>query len=740
MKKLILFMVIFIALITPAFADGTYRWVCLERGDVLPKYDFTCRSWCCYFCVNEEGTVNPNGCGTAQPCSCSGTSTYDFEPPEMVLVSPEEGAYYPSRTISVEANFPEEHAQLYAKNNNRVGAKYTRLCALAGSCTRTMTVDEGQNSWTFMATDYYGNPTYEVREFTVDARPPIISRTWPRAGEYASKTFGVSYTEDALLGATLYYSDNSLHGYTAVPGDCESGRNQVCEITVPGELAQGPLEYYFCISDYAAQVCSSPVSVIIDTLSPELQVLSPEAPSHLGEPIVYNTRSVPFHITTDEPVTLSYIDFEDRLPRERMLCSNCMGTERPQGFSDGPHELLIMAVDRAGNPSEEERSFIVDSMPPRIMQTLPRANTYGNGLFEVQYNELNPVRVSVFYRQEGEQGYQRQDSFACEGGQRQTCEIYVEGLPEGRLEYYFEVEDIAGELAQSRGVSFNVDTVAPVMGVHKPDQELYSTRLVPFDIIVQDAFPVTLSYIDAQDARPREVTLARNVYDFQTSRPFSDGLHELTIYARDPAGNEAEHEWAFRVDSMPPRILRSEPRNRAYGNEHFTAFYTELNPATLSLWYKEEGQAEFKVKEKHDCTGGTSESCTITVPGIQNGQVEYYFALTDIVGGESVQRMPQVVTIDTVAPGLTVVSPESTPYNSRLVRFTVHSTEEATLEYIDHASPFPIWRRLATRVTDYSRDLGFSYGPHEVQIRLTDQAGNEAVSAPIAFEVQTPYS
>jgi len=731
MKKLI-FILIGILLATnlavATAADHTYHWLCLERGEELPGYDHVCDGWCCFYCVDEVGNINPHGCGSAQMCSCGGNVDADIEPPEMIVHSPENDAVYSSRAINVEVEMPGEQASVYVKNNNKLGANYYRICHRDSHCERIITVDEGSNSWSFKAEDYFGNPTYETREFTVDSRPPVISSTWPRAGEYASKTFGVRYTEQAMQSVTLYYKQGGA--YTQVPGtECLPGRNMECEITVPGMLLQGGLDYHFCVADSATEVCSDDVHVQIDTEAPDLDVLEPIQDE------VYNTRRVPFNINTDEPVTLSYMDLSLDVPRERRICANCMGTQRPQTFTDGPHNLLIMALDKAGNPAQQTREFTVDSRPPRITRTSPRANAYGNGEFEVSYSELNPVRVSVFYKQAGT--FQSVDAGYCNGGARESCKLLVPDLSQGDLEYYFEIEDVAGEIAKSRTVTIHIDTVKPVMTVTKPDQALYNTRNVPFDISVVDQFPVTLSYVDAQTGR--EIALARAVKQFSRSRSFTDGLHDITIIARDPSGNTDEYEWEFRVDSRPPRLIRYEPRNGAYGDGSFTAMYNELNPDTLTLWYKEYGDTAFTPVPKSNCPGGPYEKCTITVEGISDGEVEYYFSLSDVAGEVAEQRTHYTVTVDTEAPGLDVLSPESTEYLSRSVRFTMHSTEPVKLEYIDHESSSG-WRRLASGVTDYSRQLGFAYGQHDVQVRATDSAGNENLSEHILFEVINPYS
>ena len=72
------------------------------------------------------------------------------------------------------------------------------------------------------------------------------------------------------------------------------------------------------------------------------------------------SKSVLFDITTSEDVRkITYIDYSDRVPKERTLCSRTDHCTKKKTFRGGNHILTIMAVDEAGNFDFREIEFTV---------------------------------------------------------------------------------------------------------------------------------------------------------------------------------------------------------------------------------------------------------------------------------------------------------------------------------------------------------------------------------------------
>ena len=115
------------------------------------------------------------------------------------------------------------------------------------------------------------------------------------------------------------------------------------------------INYWFNITDYFRSVNSKSTRVFVDTTSPVLIVNSPINNSY--------GKKVPFNISVSEKVSLEYYDNMELNPKWKRLCSNCEeygdSKKKTKYFKKGNHDLLIRAIDKAGNSDMEEISFMV---------------------------------------------------------------------------------------------------------------------------------------------------------------------------------------------------------------------------------------------------------------------------------------------------------------------------------------------------------------------------------------------
>ncbi len=409
---------------------------------------------------------------------------------------------------------------------------------------RDVTFKDGYHRLVINASDAVGNIDTELVEFHVDSKPPRISKTYPRQSSYANGLFTVEYDESQVDYVTLHYKGTGDWIHVDVPG-CESGR-QSCSIQVDN-LPEGTLTYYFTVADKATPVDSKETQIYVDKISPTLIVNKPD-PIQI---VTYSESRVPFDILiieslTVSPVTLGYTDLEDPRSTFKKLCSrDCEAYNKEITFRDGYHRVLIEAKDQAGNGDEETVEFYVDSRDPRIKRIEPRAGKYGNGNFTVQYQEDALVLVTLYYTQDGEQG--EASTTECESGSSQYCSIFVQGLDDGPLTYYFALTDKAETTVLSKEYDITIDTTVPEFDMFSPVTGENYDRRVPFNIIELDE-KVTLEYIDHESTRPRFTRLCSNCDSYVRERPFRSGPHDLTIRATDIAGNTFQEDVQFNIN------------------------------------------------------------------------------------------------------------------------------------------------------------------------------------------------
>lgn len=273
---------------------------------------------------------------------------------DMAVHMPEDGIY-DNRKINFNITTTKEVEEISYINWNDNKPRWQKLCSNCDeygfSKKKTKRVREGENNLTFMAIDKFG----DEREFNVlifvDSKKPKISNTFPKRNSVVNGSFfSVKYIESDIKNVKLVFNPEiNLSG-------CLSGRNQECSTSIDLSLYDNQtIEYHFEISDSISTTISKNVSVKVDTTSPVLTIFIPNETEY--------GRKVPFNITISEEAKLEYLDELDSKPTWRNLCRNCAEygylKEKEKSFKKGSHDLLIRAVDEAGNADIKNVSFSV---------------------------------------------------------------------------------------------------------------------------------------------------------------------------------------------------------------------------------------------------------------------------------------------------------------------------------------------------------------------------------------------
>jgi hypothetical protein len=105
--------------------------------------------------------------------------------------------------------------------------------------------------------------------------------------------------------------------------------------------------------------------------------------------------------------------------------------------------------------------------------------------------------------------------------------------------------DIFGNTGISAMVLFSVDTVSPIISVLSPQYQNYTATDVPLTFTVNESTSQITYAVDGED----NVTIAGNT----TLTGLANGDHNLTIYAKDEAGNVGASETiCFSIDVTEP--------------------------------------------------------------------------------------------------------------------------------------------------------------------------------------------
>ncbi|MEK6953173.1 MAG: hypothetical protein AABX29_09240 [Nanoarchaeota archaeon] len=210
-----------------------------------------------------------------------------------------------------------------------------------------------------------------------------------------------------------------------------------------------------------SQKCESQVGET-DITPPILTINSP-----INEQ-VFNSRMVLISLLSNEPASFYYKN--NKGGSWKRLASLTTSFSRGISFKDGFNNITIKAVDRSNNYMEKIVSFYVDSKKPKITKTSPKG--FANGAFSVEFKEDNPKNLVLYYGI-NDLTYNVNQNFGirtynlnlseCDYNKKYICyaQVNLSDFDGKKIVYWFKLEDIAGNIHESKQISLKVDFTNP---------------------------------------------------------------------------------------------------------------------------------------------------------------------------------------------------------------------------------------------------------------------------------------
>ena len=462
----------------------------------------------------------------------------------------------------------------------------------------------------------------------------------------------------------------------------------------------------FCSNDNSECISPNP------NMKLEIEIHSPENKTHGEKKFLIN-------VSTNIPT--KYIYYALNGNRFKQACQYCRSYLKQYSAKEGLNELIIRAEDYWGNKTNSSVIFTVDSEKPYIRSIEPDDGEYIKGsTFKVQYTEENLKSISLFYGIEG--SMEEYLMYNCPSGRNKECNIEIDVSPfDGqKIQYYFVVKDEVHSTISNVNEIY-VDKTIPTIKINSPSGVFNISKLL-VNLNVSEKV-VSLEY---SDNGKRFKRLCRDCNYYSKTLLFSDGIHNLTFKATDNAGNQGYASVIFTVDTKGPKIKNIAPNDGGYiKGSDFTVYYDEDSVKNVSLFYGKEGSMKEYFMDY--CPSGNNQECTATVElNEYDGEViQYYF----IVRSDFYEDKSETysLNVDTKTPTVTINSPNNgTTYASRSVQLNISVSEDVELEYSDNGGRFS---RLCSNCDSYDHSYYFSYDIHNLTIRATDNAGNEAYAS-----------
>lgn len=404
--------------------------------------------------------------------------------------------------------------------------------------------------------------------------------------------------------------------------------------------------------------------------------------------------------------------------------------------TEGTRRLVVSAVDCAGNRSIVERTFEIDTQPPRIRLATASCSSsdlapevtiedahpgehrlrldgaafegttiHGEGahVFEATATdragnegrarvafildrtaptiEIGGVRVGLVSRTPVVPVVNATDAHPMQVASTLNGEPYVSGTPVSAPGEYLlaaEAQDCAGNHAKT-AAAFSIDTTLPAVTIQVP--ACTGTDVSPVVAVVEQHPGTTRSFLDG--------------VPFTAGPVHAEGAHELRVEATDAAGNQAASSARFVIDRTPPQIAIGGVEEGAMLQHPVTPRVTLSEPNLATRTLTLDGQP---------FDNGTEVSAdgahTLTVHAL------------DCAGNEA--RRSVTFTIDTTPPGIAIDVPSCT--NSDVVP-TIRVVEPNLAQQ----------RRLLD-------GAGYAGGPvsaersHELIVEVSDRAGHHSAT------------
>ncbi len=525
----------------------------------------------------------------------------------------------------------------------------------------------------------------------------------------------------------LYDGDSINFGVTCAPGRPivtapQNGVRQQCVHNLDdGKICSAPPNT--CNSLGLSCSATGGGEVELDITPPVITVTAP------AEGSIFTDKSVFLNFEVNEPASVYYQD-NSKPGKWTKVCTNCASYSNHKNFKEGLNDLTFKAVDMADNEGFFEVSFYIDSKVPKIKSTAPTKG-FSSGEFIVEFTEDNPVSVVLYYGVFSDMREQIVNIEECATNSGYDCAVQANlaDFDGQKIDYYFAVTDIAGNLANSKTIQLDVDYSFPEITDFTYN---INGKYATFKLEVTEPYLKEIVYIDLSEPKPKEKklcsVLSNGVCEKKVS--FKDGEHDVKIIVRDLAGNEAFVEVPGEelfTDSKAPKVSSVEPK-KGFASGMFEVKFKEENPLSVVLNYGNNAEMKSTEVELSSCTLGREYSCLVEVELDEfDGQnFEYSFVVTDRAG-QTGSKGASGLKVDITSP---VINSINYALAGKKATFTLDITElnldEVT--YINLDDPRPREKKLCSKLSNgiCEKKITLNSGTNRLTFVVYDKAGNSA--------------
>jgi hypothetical protein len=580
-------------------------------------------------------------------------------PDTPAITQPADDPHHQSeRTVTLRGTGEDGSSIVVEENGQRVADPVT---VAAAQWERVLTgVTPGSHTYAVHAENAAGSTAAVTRTVIIDVGPAVnFDATPPPFTNDNTPTFAFSASAPATFRCAL---DSAVLASCNSPATLDPVADGAHSFTVVATdesgLSGDPATYAF----------------VVDTHAPDPPTLSgPSGPT--------TATSAEFTFSAEPEAS-----FECRL--DAQAGAACTSPQTYAELPEGTHAFAVVAIDKAGNASEPAtRSWTVDHTAPEapVIDAPAQDAWLAAAAFDVTGTAEPGATLTLF---EGTD--ERGSTTTTAAG---TWTIALSAVADGTHRYTARATDAAGNASSSPERSVRVDT--------DPPETTITTAPGP---LTNDATPEVAFSSDEPGAR-FECSLDEGAFAACPAEfgPFGEGAHTVAVRAVDPAGNAdlTPEQRAFTVDLTAPAapVIDALPEQTRVPQVTVRGSAEPL--ATVRVY---DGDALAGSPQASDA-GVWELTLTLT-----EGRHELTAQAVDRAGNASAPTTPVSVTVDTIAPSLTVAVDRVLAAHPR-VTITSDAPFACTLD----GAPVACSSSFTPAAPD---------GPHTLAVIATDEAGN----------------
>ncbi len=507
------------------------------------------------------------------------------------------------------------------------------------------------------------SPFVEIPSLSSDTVAPVISNVSPPDGISLNTTLpAISATiADDNLGVDPNQISVKIND-VPVPSLYDTITQKLAVSLLPTQaLTEGVNTLIITAADYVGNSATSQTSFTVDITRPVISVTNPQngsfvttKPLTVTVALTDNVSGIDLNTTVLKADGITYPYSFD--PETKTL------TYLWPEITDGQHEVVIEAKDKAGNLSDAKSAFtvkIADTTPPVISNVVPADGVFVSTTKPVlsanitdDHSGVNPKKV--FVKSDDQLMLSTFDPFT------QTVVVSLmqdQVFKEGTHSLKITAVDNVGNTATSQ-TTFVVDITAPVISILYPLNDSF-VKATPFTVMarlidnVSGIDPATTVFkADGMEA-PYTFDPVSGLLTYSWVTSTTDGMHELAIDVKDRAGNASiQAKSVFTMDMSPPQIVNvSDTQNPISVGKNFsisgTVVDTNLDVWKLTLTDTQNATVQSTSGAINDISytwNGTNQ----TGAGVADGQYTYSIVAKDKSGNvtEGAQLVEQTILQD----------------------------------------------------------------------------------------------